>query len=71
MEKQNLSMNKEKKDTQSKSLSKIAWQRLKKNNLSIFGLVLISIAILVAVLGPNIRPDNSPKANDQTLELTT
>jgi len=64
-------MNKEKKDTQSKSLSKIAWQRLKKNNLSIFGLVLISIAILVAVLGPNIRPDNSPKANDQTLELTT
>jgi len=71
MEKQNLSMNKEKKDTQSKSLSKIAWQRLKKNNLSILGLVLISIAILVAVLGPNIRPDNSPKANDQTLELTT
>jgi len=71
MEKQNLSMNKEKKNTQSKSLSKIAWQRLKKNNLSIFGLVLISIAILVAVLGPNIRPDNSPKANDQTLELTT
>jgi peptide/nickel transport system permease protein len=71
MEKQNLSMNKEKKDTQSKSLSKIAWQRLKKNNLSIFGLALISIAILVALLGPNIRPDNSPKANDQTLELTT
>lgn len=64
-------MNKEKKDTQSKSLSKIAWQRLKKNNLSIFGLALISIAILVALLGPNIRPDNSPKANDQTLELTT
>ncbi|PKP51116.1 MAG: peptide transporter, partial [Bacteroidetes bacterium HGW-Bacteroidetes-12] len=71
MEKQNLSMNKEKKDTQSKSLSKIAWQRLKKNNLSIFGLALIIIAILVALLGPNIRPDNSPKANDQTLELTT
>ena len=64
-------MNKEKKDTQSKSLSKIAWQRLKKNNLSIFGLALIIIAILVALLGPNIRPDNSPKANDQTLELTT
>ncbi|MBW6483805.1 MAG: ABC transporter permease [Vicingaceae bacterium] len=64
-------MKKEKKDTQSKSLSKIAWQRLKKNNLSIFGLTLISIAILVALLGPNIRPDNSPKANDQTLELTT
>ena len=64
-------MNKEKKDTQSKSLSKIAWQRLKKNNLSIFGLVLISIAIFVALLGPTIRPDNSPKANDQTLELTT
>lgn len=64
-------MNKEKKDIQSKSLSKIAWQRLKKNNLSIFGLTLISIAILVALLGPTIRPDNSPKANDQTLELTT
>lgn len=64
-------MSKQKKEIASKSLSKIAWQRLKKNKLSVFGMFIIFFAILVSLLGPSIRPDNTPKANDQTLELTT
>ena len=55
----------------SKSLSQIAWYRLKKNKLSLFGLFLIGLATLIAFLGPFIRPDSTPKANDQILEITT
>ena len=64
-------MAKEKKDIQSKSLSQIAWHRLKKNKLSMFGLLIILIALVIAVLGPVIRPDGTPKSNDQILEITT
>ena len=64
-------MGKENKDIYSKSLSYHAWQRLKKNKLAIFGLLIIFCATLVALLGPIIRPDNSPKANNQILEVTT
>ena len=54
----------------SQSVSAIAWQRLKKNKLSMFGLVLISCFILIAVLGFLITPDSSPDANNQKLELS-
>ena len=64
-------MGKKKKDIHSKSLSKIAWQRLKKNKLSLFGMFIIACAIIVSILGPAIRPDGTPKANDQILEITT
>ena len=64
-------MGKRKKDILSRSLSQIAWQRLKKNKLSLFGLFIISCAIIVAILGPTVRPDGTPKANDQILEITT
>ncbi|PCJ24422.1 MAG: peptide transporter [Flavobacteriales bacterium] len=64
-------MGKEKKDIESKSLTQIAWHRLKKNKLSLFGLFIICLAILVAVLGPMARPDGTPMANDQILEITT
>ena len=64
-------MSKDKKDIQSKSLSQIAWHRLKKNKLALFGLFIIFSAILIAVLGPNIRPDGTPLSNDQILEITT
>lgn len=64
-------MNKGKKEIYSKSLSYHAWQRLKKNKLALFGIFIISLATLVAILGPSIRPDSSPKANDQILEITT
>lgn len=55
----------------SKSLSQIALKRLKKNKLSLFGLVVIFCAIIIAILGPIIRPDGTPMANDQILEITT
>jgi ABC-type dipeptide/oligopeptide/nickel transport system permease subunit len=71
MERKKILMGKEKKDIQSKSLSHIAWHRLKKNKLSLFGLVIISCAIIIAFLGPMVRPDGTPKANDQILEITT
>ncbi|MBL4594696.1 MAG: ABC transporter permease [Flavobacteriales bacterium] len=71
MERKKVLMSKKGKDIQSKSLSQIAWYRLKKNKLSMFGLFIILFAIVVAVLGPLIRPDGTPKANDQVLEITT
>jgi len=71
MERKKILMGKKKRDIQSKSLSQIAWYRLKKNKLSMFGLLIILFAIVVAFLGPIIRPDGTPKANDQVLEITT
>lgn len=64
-------MDNKKTKQKSKSLSKMAWRRLKRNKLSVFGMVIIFLAALIALLGPLVRPDNTPKANDQTLELTT
>ncbi len=54
----------------SRSLSYYAWQRLKKNKLSVFGMVVISIAIIVSILGYLITPDSSPDSNEQKLELS-
>jgi peptide/nickel transport system permease protein len=53
------------------SLSQIAWKRMKRNKLALLGLVLIAIAVFIAFSGPFIRPDATPKANDQILEITT
>jgi len=54
----------------SRSLSYYAWQRLKKNKLSVFGMVVIGISIMVSVLGYLITPDSSPDSNEQKLELS-
>ena len=64
-------MGKKKRDIQSKSLSQIAWHRLKKNKLSLFGLFVIFSAVTVALVGPMARPDGTPKANDQIIEIST
>lgn len=64
-------MSNKKKNIASKSLSQITWHRLKKNKLALFGLFIISCAIIIAFLGPTVRPDNSPMANNQLLEITT
>ena len=58
-------MDNKKTKQKSKSLSKMAWRRLKRNKLSVFGMVIIFLAALIALLGPLVRPDNTPKANDQ------
>lgn len=64
-------MSRKKQDISSKSLSALAWHRLKKNKLALFGLCIIVCAFFIAVLGPMIRPDGTPMANDQILEITT
>ena len=53
------------------SLGQIAWKRMKRNKLALLGLGLIAIAVFIAFSGPFIRPDATPKANDQILEITT
>lgn len=53
----------------SKSLSYHAWQRLKKNKLALFGLGVIGFVALIAIAGPLIRPDKTPKANTQILSI--
>jgi ABC-type dipeptide/oligopeptide/nickel transport system permease subunit len=64
-------MAKENKEIYSKSLTYHAWQRLKKNKLALFGMFIIGVSTIIALLGPVIRPDSSPKANNQILEITT
>lgn len=64
-------MARQKKEKYSKSLGYMAWQRLKRNKLAITGMIIIGIAILIAFLGPVIRPDKTPKSNDQIIEITT
>jgi len=46
-----------------------ALQRLLKNKPAIFGIAVISLALLVAIFGYMIVPDNSPNANEQISEL--
>ncbi|MAY85033.1 MAG: peptide transporter [Flavobacteriales bacterium] len=45
------------------------WRKFKRNRLAFGGLLLIFLFFLIALLGPIIRPDSTPKANDQHLEL--
>lgn len=64
-------MNQDKSKIYSKSLSYHAWERIKRNRLAVFGMFMIACATLIALLGPYIRPDFTPKANNQILEITT
>lgn len=57
-------------DKYSHSLSYYAWQRLKTNKLAMFGLIVIGLCMIMAVLGFSITPDSTPDANDQLLELS-
>lgn len=45
-----------------KSLSALAWKRLKHNRPAMFGMFVIIFAALIAILGANIRPDKTPYA---------
>lgn len=40
-----------------------------RNRLSVVGLIIIALFFLIALIGPFLRPDASPKANEQYLEL--
>lgn len=54
---------------QSYSFQQQTWRRLKKNKGAVFGLLVISIAVLVSLFGYLIAPDNSPNADLQTVEI--
>src|ERR1700712_71541 len=54
---------------QSESIQQAAWRRLKKNKAAVFGMMVIALAILVAVLAYFIAPDDSPFANRMTVEI--
>jgi peptide/nickel transport system permease protein len=56
--------------SQSQSLTYIAWQRFKKNKPGMFGLIVIGLCLLMAVLGYALTPDSTPDANNQLLELS-
>lgn len=58
------------KNHNSNSLYTLAWARFLKNKPATISLGLIGIFILIAILGPLIRPDHTPYANDQLLELS-
>src|ERR1700682_4020862 len=46
-----------------------AWKRLKKNKAAVFGMFMIAIAVLVAILAYFLAPDPSPYANRIILEI--
>jgi peptide/nickel transport system permease protein len=54
---------------QARSMTAQAWKRLKRNKLAMFGLFTILAALLIAVLGGLIRPDDSPDADRQINSL--
>ena len=53
------------------SLSGMAWQRFRRNGLSVASLVVIGLFTLTALLGYLITPDHTPYCNQQYLELAT
>jgi peptide/nickel transport system permease protein len=55
--------------SESQSFGAAAWRRLKKNKGAIFGLVVISIAVITALFAYFIAPDPSPNANRSILEI--
>jgi peptide/nickel transport system permease protein len=63
-------MNKRDDKYDSHSITYNTWIRLKKNKLAMFGLIVIGISILTALLGFSITPDCTPNANEQLLELS-
>lgn len=57
--------------TSGSSLSKLAWQRFRKNTIGMISLSVIVLAILIAVAGYLITPDSTPMCNTQVLEIST
>lgn len=51
------------------SIQQAAWRRLKQNKGAVFGMVIISLAILLAILAYLISPDSSPDANTMIVEI--
>lgn len=58
------------KQEKSFSLASFAWQRLKRNRLSMFGIGIIAIMMLISILGYLITPDSSPDAATHIEEIS-
>ncbi|MFB6305999.1 MAG: ABC transporter permease [Flavobacteriales bacterium] len=58
-------------DTESKSLYKVACNRLKRDKLALFGGFIIGVAFLIAILGSLIRPDPTKHSNNMIPSLRT
>ncbi len=53
------------------SLNYLAWQRFKRNKLSLSGLFFIIFTLIIGILGYLITPDKTGFANTQILEIST
>ena len=51
------------------SPSRLAWNRFKKNPVSVAGLLFILLAVIISVAGYLISPDKVQHANSQVLEI--
>ena len=58
-----------KKEYTSQSISKITWDKFKKNRQGNVLSVFLILLIVLAALGYLITPDQSPHANEQLLEI--
>ncbi len=54
----------------SASLGSLAWKKIRRNKLTMFGLFVIAFFMLIAFLGYSIMPDDSPNANDMKAEIS-
>ncbi len=55
--------------TISRSPGQQAWYRLRRNKPAVFGMVIITLAILMAIFAYPLAPDATPNADDQIPEL--
>jgi len=53
------------------SLSKLAWIRFRRNQISFISLIFIALIALTAIIGYGLTPDKTPMANEQNLFLAT
>lgn len=51
------------------SPARLAWNRFRKNPVSVAGLIFIVLAVIVSVAGYMISPDKTKHANSQVLEI--
>jgi peptide/nickel transport system permease protein len=51
------------------SFRQAAWRRLKKNKGAVFGLIVITLSVLLAIFAYFVSPDPSPYANRIILEV--
>jgi peptide/nickel transport system permease protein len=58
-------------DMAGQKLDRLAWNRFRRNPLSVASLVVIGLFAVVAILGYLITPDHTPYCNQQYLELAT